>query len=531
MACPHQNGALNGDASLWTRPDLPPQCKWVLGEDQKSPHNHYRKENDRRKKFSSVLEAIGNTPMVRLSRLEKEYDLKCELYAKCEFFNAGGSVKDRIALRMIEEAERTGRIKPNEGYTIIEPTSGNTGIGLALCSAVKGYRCIIVLPEKMSAEKVNVLRALGAEIVRTPTSAAFDDPVSHIRVAQKLEREIPKAVILDQYRNPGNPVAHYDTTAAEMLEQLDDRIDAAVMGAGTGGTISGIGRKLKEVCPNCKMIGVDPEGSDLALPVEINKTDVTYYEIEGIGYDFIPSVIDRSVIDKWYKCNDKTSLLMARKLIRVEGLLCGGSSGAAVSIAVEYAKTMKEGERCVAVCPDSIRNYMTKHLMTDWMIERDFLPIPADAMSLWWSNKQVKDIGVKVPMVVYEETLCEDVAAIMTTLHYDQLPVVNTSDKSLIGVVTMNDLAIKLAAKKINPKSCVKVALCSNFKKAKNTTNLWTISKMFESAKFIIVTGNDTEYNVMKSEDVVTYAKKNTGDGSLCGIISSSDFYNFLAQQ
>jgi len=424
MACPVKNH-VNGSLMSWIRPDLPPKCKWELNSNQVSPHNHYRNELNAKKSFNSVLEAIGNTPMVRLERLEKLYNLECELYAKCEFFNAGGSVKDRIGLRMIEEAERTGLIKPNMGYTIIEPTSGNTGIGLALTSAVKGYRCIIVLPEKMSQEKVNVLKALGAEIVRTPTSASFDHPTSHVRVAQKLQKEIPKAVILDQYRNPGNPVAHYDTTSVEILEQLNDHVDAVVMGAGTGGTISGIGRRLKEKCPSCKIVGVDPEGSDLALPVELNQTETSFYEVEGIGYDFIPSVLDRSVVDIWMKSNDKESLLMARTLIRVEGLLCGGSSGASASCGIKFAKKMKKGEKCVILLPDSIRNYMTKHLMTDWMIEREFLPLPEEATTKWWATKCVSDMtALNIPLSVRDDVSCEEAFKLMKDLSYDQLPVI-----------------------------------------------------------------------------------------------------------
>lgn len=198
---------------------------------------------------------------------------------------------------------------------------------MALAAAVKGYRCIIVMPEKMSMEKVDVLRALGAEIVRTPTSARFDSPESHVGVAWRLKNEIPNSHILDQYRNPSNPLAHYDATAEEILEQCDGKLDMLVAGAGTGGTITGIARKLKERCPNIKIVGVDPEGSILAEPEELNKTDKTQYEVEGIGYDFIPTVLDRSVVDTWYKSDDEESFNMSRMLIREEGLLCGKFAG------------------------------------------------------------------------------------------------------------------------------------------------------------------------------------------------------------
>jgi len=288
--------------------------------------------------------------------------------AKCEYFNAGGSVKDRIGARMVEDAEACGDLRP--GMTIIEPTSGNTGIGLALVATIKGYRCIIVMPEKMSDEKVNTLRALGAEIVRTPNDAHFDSPESHIGVANRMQREIPNSIILDQYRNAGNPLAHYDTTAEEILDACDGKIDMIVVGAGTGGTISGIGRKFKEKCPDCKIVGADPHGSILADPTQ---TETSFYEVEGIGYDFVPTALDLSIVDEWIKTGDRDSLLMARRLIREEGLLCGGSSGANMWAAMQAAKDLKAGQRCVVILPDGVRNYMSKFLNDNWMAERNFI--------------------------------------------------------------------------------------------------------------------------------------------------------------
>jgi cystathionine beta-synthase len=242
--------------------------------------------------------------------------------AKCEFLNPGGSVKDRIGYRMVLDAEEKGLLKPGVS-TIIEPTSGNTGVGLAMAAAVRGYRCIIVLPEKNSDEKVNTLKGLGAEIIRTRTEAKFDEPDSLVAVAQRLQKEIPNSLILNQYTNRGNPLAHYDGTGSEILYQLDCKVDMVVVGAGTGGTIAGIGRKIKEECPSCIVVGVDPEGSILARPDNMNESDVVVYEVEGIGYDFIPTVLDHSVVDKWTKTNDKLALPMARRLIAEEGFLCG----------------------------------------------------------------------------------------------------------------------------------------------------------------------------------------------------------------
>ncbi|RME14072.1 MAG: pyridoxal-phosphate dependent enzyme, partial [Bdellovibrio sp.] len=286
----------------------------------------------------TILDAIGRTPLVKLHRVGRELD--CELYAKCEYMNPGGSIKDRIAYNMVRKAEREGTIKP--GDTLIEPTSGNTGLGIALAGAVLGYKVIITMPEKMSQEKQVVLEALGAEIVRTPTEVAWDHPESHISVAKKLEKELPNAHILDQYANPANPEAHYEGTAVEILEDLGGQVDMVVMGAGTGGTITGVSRRLKEACPGVKVIGADPEGSILAGEGEIKP-----YHVEGIGYDFVPDVLDRSLVDEWVKTTDKESFLLARRLIREEGLLCGGSSGSAMMAALEKAPTLKKGQKCV----------------------------------------------------------------------------------------------------------------------------------------------------------------------------------------
>ncbi|KAG7275913.1 hypothetical protein CRUP_011363 [Coryphaenoides rupestris] len=264
-----------GPDRFWIRPDLPSRCTWKLGmPSSESPHR-IEEQSKTPNILPNILSWIGGTPMVRLNKIPKAFGLKCEVLAKCEYFNAGGSVKDRIGLRMVEDAERDGLLKP--GDTIIEPTSGNTGIGLALTAAVKGYRCIIVMPEKMSMEK----------IVRTPTSASFDSPESHVGVAWRLKNEIPNSHILDQYRNPSNPLAHYDATAEEIWQQCDGRIDMLVAGAGTGGTITGIGRKLKEKCPDITIVGVDPVGSILADP--LHSAEPCPYEVEGIGYDFVPT--------------------------------------------------------------------------------------------------------------------------------------------------------------------------------------------------------------------------------------------------
>ena len=311
----------------------------------------------------TILTTIGNTPVVKMNAIGN--DLPCNLFSKCEFFNPGGSIKDRIGWKMVEDAENSGRIKP--GDTLIEPTSGNTGQGIALAAAVKGYKCIITMPEKMSQEKQIALEALGAEIVRTPTEAAFDDPESHIGVAKRLQNEIPDSHILDQYGNPSNPNAHYDNTAKEILDDFGTDIHMVVMGVGTGGTITGVAKRLKEEIPDIIIVGADPVGSILG-----GGNDVEPYLVEGIGYDFFPDVLDNGLVDEYVKTEDEESFLMARRLIKEEGLLCGGSSGSAMVAALKAAKKLNEQQNCLVILPDGIRNYMTKFPNDDWMKQNGF---------------------------------------------------------------------------------------------------------------------------------------------------------------
>ena len=313
--------------------------------------------------LNNILEAIGNTPIVRLDKVGSE--LRCNLFAKCEYLSPGGSVKDRIGFRMIDEAEKSGQIKP--GDTLIEPSSGNTGIGLALAAAVKGYKLIITMPEKMSMEKEVVLEALGAKIIRTPTEVSYDDPKSLFGVAKELQKETPNSHILDQYSNNNNPDSHYYGTAQEIIDEFGDNLDMVVISTGTGGTITGIAKKLKESISNIEIVGVDPVGSILG-----GGSDISPYHVEGIGYDFFPEVLDNSLVDRYIKTTDEDSFVMAKKLIKEEGLLIGGSCGAAVWGAIEAAKNLDPNKNVLVILPDSIRNYLSKFVNEQWLQNNGF---------------------------------------------------------------------------------------------------------------------------------------------------------------
>ena len=305
-----------------------------------------------------LTDTIGNTPLVKLNRLAP--DLACNLWVKCEFLNPGGSIKDRIAKGMIEAAEAQGTIRP--GDTLIEATSGNTGIGLAMVGAAKGYQVILVMPEKMSIEKQRIAENLGARIVRTPSEASYDSPDSHLSVAKRMCDSMERAHILDQYNNPVNPQTHQQTTAQEILTDLKGEVHMVVAGVGTGGTITGIAQAMTDY-PQCEIVGVDPHGSIIAP----GSTAVHSYEVEGIGYDFIPNVLKRQRVHNWEKVNDKSSFHYAKKLAQTEGILCGGSSGAVVSAALKQATKLKKGQNCVLILADGVRNYLSKFLNNQWL--------------------------------------------------------------------------------------------------------------------------------------------------------------------
>ena len=421
----------------------------------------------------SILTAVGGTPLVRLSRIGR--GLPCELLGKCEFLNPGGSIKDRIGVRMLLDAEKQGRIKPGE--TLIEPTSGNTGIGLALAAAVRGYRMVITMPEKMSREKQVVLEALGAEIIRTPTEAAWDAPESHIGVAKRLREVIPTSHILDQYSNPSNPLAHEEGTAQEILDQTDGKLDAVVISAGTGGTLTGVARVLKKRAPKCRIVGVDPEGSILAGPGPIHS-----YKVEGIGYDFIPDVLDRSLVDEWVKTNDRDSFRVARMLIRQEGLLVGGSSGSAVWAAMQVAKKLPKGARIVVILPDSIRNYLSKFVDDRWMRENGFTEPD-------WAVGTVADIVRSMPK---REVVSVDVGDrvqkavdLFKERGFSQLPV--TDQGKIAGILTESDLLHVLLTGERNPQSAIAEVMVRKVSTIAPHASASELPRIFERGEVAIV--------------------------------------------
>jgi cystathionine beta-synthase len=386
--------------------------------------------------YDNILQTIGRTPLVRLWNIGRS--LPCPLYAKIEFFNPGGSVKDRIGLNMITEAEQAGRLKP--GGTVVESTSGNTGVGLAIACALKGYKAVFVMPDKMSQEKIQLLRAFGAKVVITPTAVAPEDPRSYYNVARRIVADTPNAILANQYHNPQNPQSHFQTTGPELWDQTQGRVTDVIAGMGTGGTITGIGRYLKGRNAAIRMVGVDPSGSLLLetwkqgrLPEDAQATP---YKVEGIGEDFLPSTLDLSVVDEVLQVSDKESFLWTRRLVREEGIFCGGSSGSAVAAAVRYCQNLAPDRLAVVILPDSGSRYLSKVFDDKWMRENGFLEAS-------WSEATLSQVLARKPspelITARQDEPVAQVIARMKAYDISQVPALD-EDGRLIGLVTEVDL-------------------------------------------------------------------------------------------
>jgi cystathionine beta-synthase len=375
----------------------------------------------------SILDTVGETPLVRLSRIGQGY--APQIVAKVEYFNPGGSIKDRVAMRMIDAAERDGRLRP--GGTIIEPTSGNTGTGLAIAARLKGYRVIAVMPDKMSREKIDLLRAYGAEVVVCPTDVSPESPQAYYRVADRLTKEIPGAFQPNQYANPANPEAHYLSTGPELWRQSGGRITHFVAGVGTGGTITGTARYLKEQNPKIEVIGADPVGSIYS------NEEVHPYLVEGVGEDFWPQTFAPEVVDRWVTVSDRESFLMTRRLAQAEGILAGGSGGTALVAAVQVARELDDPEALVTVIlPDGGRSYLSKIWSDAWMRENGFLERPAD-QTVGDVLRAKREAGEMPPLVtVHTHQKVRDAVALLHEHRVSQLPVVSAHDPdSVVGSV------------------------------------------------------------------------------------------------
>ncbi|MFQ6617687.1 MAG: cystathionine beta-synthase [Fidelibacterota bacterium] len=441
-----------------------------------------------------ITELIGNTPLVRLKRVVD--GVKARMYAKLEFFNPGGSVKDRIAVTIIEDAERRGELRP--GGTIVEATSGNTGVALAIAAAVRGYKVTCVMPDKMSNEKIQLLRAFGSRVIITPTAVAPEDPRSYYSVAKRIVRETPGAFYANQYFNPQNPLAHYETTGPEIWEQTSGKVDVVVAGMGTGGTISGAARFLKEKKPDVKVVGADPMGS---IYYEYFKTGVIrephVYKVEGIGEDFLPETMDFNYVDEVIRISDRESFLTARRLAREEGIFAGGSSGTAVAAAIKYSRDLPADKTVVVILPDSGYRYLSKMYSDDWMRENLFLE----------GLGRVKDVlAVKSPIKLITARTTDRVADVIKEMKkYDisQIPVVD--DGSLVGIITEVDLLNFMLEGEHNVNAPIADIVNREIAVVEGGTSLEVLSEIFSAGNVAIVVDKGQVVDIITKIDLIDY--------------------------
>jgi len=429
---------------------------------------------------ANVIEAVGNTPIVKLNKLG-QHVAPAEIYCKLEFLNPGGSVKDRPAIQIVDDAEREGRLKP--GGTIVEATSGNTGMGLAMVAAVRGYKTIFVMPDKMSEEKMAALRAFGSKVVVCPTNVEPDDPRSYYSVAKRMAVETPNAMLANQYHNPSNPAAHYASTGPEIWEQTGGEIDVLVTSMGTGGTLTGTGKYLKEKKPSIRVVGVDPIGSVYYDFWRTGKMPTaSTYRVEGFGEDFIPGTIDLSIVDEVIRVTDKECFQWTRRVVREEGLYTGGSAGGTVCAAVKYAERTRKKENIVCILPDSAVRYLSKIFNDTWMREGGFLE-PEDLI-----GDTVGDLVSRQTREVITATTndtFETVIRRMKEFGISQLPVLEGG--RLVGLITEFDMLGALLEQRANLKTPISGFLNMQFALVEGHNSTSILAQLFSQNRVIVV--------------------------------------------
>ena len=446
----------------------------------------------------NILAAMGNTPIVRLHTLATH--VKSNVFAKCEFMNPGGSVKDRPALQIIEDYEAAGTLKP--GGTIVEATSGNTGMGLAIAAAIKGYKCIFVMPDKMSQEKIQSLRAFGARVMVTPTNVEPEDPRSYYKTADRMVAETPDAVLANQYHNPSNPKAHMLSTGPEIWEQTGGELDAIVVAMGTGGTITGLGKYLKEKKPSIKVVGVDPVGSIYYDYFRTGKMTTAHsYKVEGFGEDFIPGTMDFSVVDDVVRVTDKESFAWTRRLVREEGLYAGGSSGAAVAGAIKWAERQLDSLNILTILPDGAAKYLSKIFDDAWMKENGFLEPE-------FGGTVADVVGARddVLVSVGPATTLQEVIAILRKHEISPVPVLDSG--RLAGLVSERGLLTALVDGKVRSDTPVGEIASTDFAILEPSNSAALLSDLFAQGKTVIVQDGARFTGVLTKIDLIEFVAR-----------------------